>query len=260
MNDQTTYGANAPPPPVPLTPAEIKAWLDYEMASLLELRGERLTALQAIAASFPRIDDDETLGEIAENVRMAKALIRTAEARRVEQKRPFREGGAAVDTWFKRFTASFDAPFNALQQAMNEYGERKLAAAKREAEAEFAAAKQRAEEAAARAAAALAEAPQKADQQLAEAVEADEAAARAREAAQARPADHTRVYGTFGAVTSMRTRWRYEVTDFNAIPRQYLMLNHDAIKFAAKDRDAQGRPTAEISGITWVPEHSMGVR
>src|SRR4051812_35770148 len=190
MNDQPFHGGNTPLPPAPLPPAEIKTWLDYDMAPLLDLRSERLTAIQAIAASFSSIDDDETLGEIAENVRMVKALVKTADNRRTDQKRPFLEGGRAVDAWFRLFGAPFDAPLAAIQAVMDAYGKRKLAAAKEAAEAEFAAAKRRAEETAAAAAAALAERPTVAEQHIIAATEAAEAAHRASEMMYARPAEH----------------------------------------------------------------------
>jgi hypothetical protein len=260
MNEMTavTHGSNAPLPPAPLSSAEIDAYLDYALAQLIERRDTLVAALQATVTAIPVINDDDTLGDVGENMRMALALRRTGEDRRKEHKEPFLLGGRTVDAWFKSFDRPLTLPMAAVQAIMDDYGARKLAAARLKAEAEA----KRLQDEADRAAAAAAKALDKgktADTLLDRAAEAAKQADAAEAVASGKAAGLTRARGTFGATMSMRTTWGYEA-DVNEVPRHYLMVDDDAIKAAMKARDAAGRPTAVIPGVKWIPTNKMGVR
>jgi hypothetical protein len=254
--------SNAPPPPAPLTAAEINSHLDYAMEQLRARRDVLIAALLKSYKAFPVINDDDALGEVAENVRMGNTLNGTGETRRVEQKKPFLDGGRTIDAWFRAWAVPLDKALDPVQAAMDDYAARKLA----KEEADAAAAQKLADEQAEAAQLAASEALRKAKpaavveaalDRVAETAAVSEAAdARA----SARPADLTRSTGIYGAVSSARRTWSWEVSDATLVPRQYLMVNPEAIKVAAKSRDAKGKPTAQIPGIRWVSTVSMGTR
>lgn len=250
---------NAPPPPSPLTTAEINDYLDYTSEALITRREKIIAALQATAFAYPTIDDDRALGEAAENIRMAAALTRSAEDKRKEVKKPFLDGERTVDSWFKNFSTPLTQAMTKLQVIMNDYGARKLAAARLAAEQERRRAQAEADRLAAIAAAQLRKG-QDADKTLARAAIAAHAADTAQDRTDARPADLTRTTGDYGATASVRQTWGWEIEDIDAIPRQYLQVNPDAIKAAAKQRSASGKPVAVIPGIRWTATTKVGVR
>lgn len=265
MNDLSAFdGRNTPPPPAPLTPAEIRAFLDFQMEQLLARRADILAILADMREAYPTIDDDDALGIVAENMRMAHALTRSAEDRRKGEKEPFLSGGRAVDAWFKRFQEPLDTACQPVQAAMNAYGTRIEAERRAQAVEAQRLAEQAAAQAAAEAADLLARATPPVEQELNQkfdrAAEAAQAAELAGEQANARPAAFTRTVGDYGAVTSMRSSWAWEVENIDLVPRAYMMINADAIKAAGKPRDAQGKPLAVIAGIKWTRSLKMGVR
>jgi hypothetical protein len=251
--------SNAPEMPTPLTPEEIRAYLDYQTERLRDRRDEIVRALEAMAKAHPRIEDDEVLGDVAENYRMGAALKKTTETHRVREKSPFLEGGRVVDKWFESFIAPMNTAMDRVQGIMDDFGRRKLAAERAEAERRRAIAQAEADRAAAEAAAAF-KARQLTDEAIDRASEAAREAERAEAQAQARPAELTRTRGTFGAVASARETWSWEVENFDLIPRDMLMVNNDKVKAMGRARDASGKPTAVIPGIRWVSSIKMGVR
>jgi len=257
--DQT----NAPQPPAPLTPKEIADYLEYSLDSLLERRVEILTALKD-TAKVTRIDDDDTLGNVAENVKMALALDKTAEARRKENKEPFLLGGRAVDGWFKSFAAPIEAAVTPIRAVMDDYGKRKLARERAAAEAARKLAEAEAARAAEFAAALMAQNKESEFGSLEWAFDAAQSradeATRAAALADGKAADLTRHTGVYGTTTSMRSTWGWDITDAAAIPRSFLKIDEDAIKEAAKQRDTRGKPIAVIPGLAWVENLKVGIR
>jgi colicin import membrane protein len=242
---------------------QITAWLEYEFAGLIGRRDELLKALQTTDAAHASIADDEALGTIAENRRMAETLVRTAETRRKEAKQPFADGSATVDTWFKRLAAPLDAPLRSLRSKMDNYSRRRLEAerARRAAEAAEKAAEARRQ--AAIAAAALAEGPgREATARLAEAAGAAQEAERAERKVDAKAADHTRAYGPMAAVSSMRTRWVARIEDEAAVPREFLSVDMTKVNAAlrAAPKAPDGRPMIDIPGCAIEAEMSTQVR
>jgi hypothetical protein len=256
-------GHNAPPP-APLTPDEVTRYLDFALTALLARRTEVVAALTSSAAAYKTIEDDDTLGRVAENVRMANVLMRAAKARFKTEKDPFLNGGRAVDRWFKAFDAPIEAARVPVQTLMNAYGDKVEADRRALAETAQRAADARAAAAATAAADLMARTKPPVEHVLNQAFDhAAEAAKQAETAAEwanARPAEFTRTVGIYGATTSMRQNWKWRVTDEALIPREYLMPNPVAIVAAGKERDAAGRPTAVIPGVEFYAEKSMGVR
>lgn len=258
-SDTIVHRANTPPPPTPLTPAEIAAFLDYALESLGSRRDEIIQALTANFSKYPTIQNDDALGVIAENMRMAGVLARTAEKRREEHKEPFLNGGRAVDVWFKAWKVPLENISGKVQKLMDDYGAQKLAAQRATAEAERKRAQAEADRAAEVAAAELRKgrsAQAALDVAAAAAAQAEEAETRS----QARAPDLTRSTGIFGATASVRETWDHEVLDASKVPRKYLVVSEALIKLAMRDRDATGRPIAVIPGIRWKATTKMGVR
>jgi hypothetical protein len=252
-------GSNTPLPPKPLNPDEITAWLDYLNDALRSRRDEVVSALRMTAEMVTEIEDDELLGEVAENVRMASAFSRTCDERRTVNKRPFLDGGRAVDAWFKQFVLPLDDARFPCQRLMDNYGARKLARERAAAEAVWAAAAAEAEAATAYAAAAL-DAGRPAGEALDRAATAQAAAAAAQGWVDARPAELTASRGAYGAAVSVRETWYWEITDADAVPKSLMMVDPEKVKLAGKERDASGRPVAVIPGISWVSRTTVGVR
>lgn len=259
-SETLTYGINEPHLPTPLTDAEINANLEFQGEALIKRRNELIAALQKDAQV--KITDDEVLGRILENIRMAGALQKTGKERFTIEKEPFLRGGRVVDAWFRIWGTPLATAMEPVQTAMNVYGERKLELAR----AKALEAKRLADIEQERAAKAASEALRQgrpADRALDRVEHAAAAAEIADAQATARPADLTRTYGGYGAVGSVRQKWRWEVTDIALVPEAYLLpraVDPELIKAAGKGRDASGKPSRVIPGITWVPETKMGVR
>jgi hypothetical protein len=264
MNDTTLVhvrDSNAPPALVASATKEIADYLDYAGSQLKERRAELIAALAANLVAHPTINDDEVLALIAENMRMAGALARTAEDHRETHKEPFWEGGKAIDRWFKTFQAPLAAAMAPVQAAMDAYGAAKLARQQAEAAAAAKLAQAEADRATDRAAQALREGRSASDA-LDAAADATARAEEADERAQARPADLTRVKSDYGAVASVRQKWMWRVVDLKKVPKKYTktVIDEEAVKLAAKDRGPSGKPICIIPGIEFYPETRMGVR
>lgn len=256
MSDSLT---NAPPPPSPPTSPQIIEYLDYAGTALKERRDLLVTALTADAKAHPKIDDDDVLAEIGENMKMRSAFARTADNRRKDEKEPFLTGSRVVDAWFKTLLTPLDTAAAAVQKIADEYAQRKVREAREKAERERKIAAEE-ERKALEAASEKLRAGQDAQAALDHAATAAEAAEAAEKTAAARAPDLTRTRGVYGAVSSAREKWRWELRDISKVPREYLMVNPDAVKAAAAARDERGKPTTVIPGIDWVVDTKMGFR
>jgi hypothetical protein len=269
MNEMTPIdgaGRNTPEPPAPPTPEQVVEYLDYALTGLITRRTEIRDALLATIAAHPKIEDgdDETNGILAENRRMAETLGKTAKGRFTEFKRPWIDGGNAVGAWFARFDQPLAGPLAEIRRIMDAYADRQEDIRRRAAQAEADRKRKEADAAAAEAAAALARAPQA--EETSEALNrAAETAGKADDAdqhASARASEHTRTYGQFGAVSSVRTIWKWRTTNESAVPRQYLTISEDKVKAALKaaPRAPDGRPQITIPGIEVYSEKRTQVR
>jgi hypothetical protein len=257
MNDMTI--PNRPKPPAPLSDAQIREYLEFDTERMRARRDDLIAALAASAAAYPQIDDDEVLGEVSENIALAKKLNTAVEERRKRAKEPFLAGGRTVDSWFKIFVEPLADAIRPVQARMNDYARRKLEKAEAERKAAAAAAQAEADRLAAQAAEKIA-AGKRAGTAMDLAETAATKAAQATAAAQASVADMTRIRGDYGSAVSARRTWRWVIEDDSLIPREFLMANPAAIGEAARERDATGRPLAVIPGIRWECDVVMGVR
>ena len=234
-------------PPTPLTSTEVQAHLADEYGHLATRRQELLEGVTRFQTLLP-ITTDEQQGKTADFVKQLRSHLRAYEDRRTEAKKPFLEGGRAVDAWFRTATGALLKATETVEDAMTAFAreqERKRRAA---AEAE---ARRVAEEA--RIQAERAEAtmqPAHLDQAALTAAEAD----RAQTAAQARPAEFTRTRGDYGSVASLREFWEFDVIDLDQVPRQYLVLDPAAV------RRAIAAGARVIPGLTITSSSKVAVR
>jgi len=241
---------NIPKPPRPLTPEEIRAWLDYQAEELVKRSDDLVEALREMARAHPMIadGDDETAGRFIDNLGMAKALVKSAEALHTREKAPYLQGGKTVDAWKANFLGILARAMDPVSKIVFNYSARKDAIERRQREEEA----RRSEEAAAQAV--------KNDAFSEEADIALMNAARAKRDTMAKPAERSQTRGVYGTLASIRQTWTWEVTDIESVPRKYLTIDSAKIREAMKTRDKLGKPVAMIPGISWVTERSLGVR
>lgn len=210
-------GHNAPPRP--LTPEQVTAYLTETCPDLTARAAEITAGIERFKKTYPTIPDAEVqskASDFAGGKGAIASFLKLAEARRVAEKQPFIDGGNAVQGFFKKLVADIEAGRDLIRARMTDFAI-KLEAAQREA------AKREAEAAAERAKAAAAEAaetmePAKLDQ----AADLARVAERADQHAESKPADHSRVYGQHGTVSSLRETWNFEVSDKLALMRAIL--------------------------------------
>jgi hypothetical protein len=251
--------SNAPPPPRPLKPKEIREYLEFNAETIRQRRDDLIHVLQETAATHQTIDDADIAAQVGENMRMAAALSRAVEDRRKEDKRPFLSGGRVIDDWYKALIDPLVEAMRPVQARLDGWGRRQLEVAReraREAAAEKRADADRLASEAGRAISAGLDA----GELLTQASEAAGQVEQAERLANGTAANLTRTRGIFGAVLSVREKWTYRVTDISQVPREYLMVNPEAVKKAMKRRDSMGRPTKEIPGIRWESQQEVGIR
>ena len=256
-----TVLSNRPPPPAPLSIAQINEHLEYANERLQRRAAVLIEALQKIVDTIPKIEDDEQLAPIATTMKSVNTLIEDAEDERKKSKHPFLEGGRAVDGWFTKLLGDVTIAVGIIQGRANVYQAAKLAAERAVREAAAKAAQEAANKAAAEAAAAMKANAPSADRALDRAEEAAQAAETAQQAATAAPAEMTTVRSDEGARAGVRRTWSFEVDIVELVKAvvvgkasiMFLTHNPETIKLLARDRDPLTRkPLLNVPGITWV--------
>lgn len=212
-NPRAVIGGNNPPT---LT-EEIAARHAALLASIKEVTDTELPLI---------VTSDTAAAQVSLVGKEATALVAKVNAAHTAEKKPHLDAGREVDTW-KNATLgplnAFLAECKALVGAWQDKREREEREA-REAEARrLRAAAEAAEQAAMKSMTQPA---------MDRAVNIAEAAAVAEAAASAPTADLGRVTIGGKAVAARQAKWTYEVTNLEAIPRQYLMVSDAAIKAA----------------------------
>ncbi len=255
-------------PPSPLTPTEVREYLAENETAVTGRKDKLLAGVARFHEKHGTIDDDDTQAAAGDFVKQMQAHLKIIEEHRVEEKKPFLEGGRAVDTFFKALSDPLTSGLNTVRVKMTAYA--KALEKKQREEAEKAAA-----EAAERARAAAeelarqqqieaerlaAEQPAPVDPET-PAITIDDAIAAAQEAdrlirqAQARPADFSRTRGEYGSVSSLREHIEIELTNIRLVPPEFLILD-----FAKAKRAAQQDPTLKIPGVLIKRDTGIAVR
>lgn len=205
-------------PPL-FTPADLQLQLGEDHAALFKRRDDLLAGEERV----PPIDNDEEAAKLGDFIRQITALARKAEGARVTAKEPFLEAERAVDGFFKQIVTPLDNPGRGAKPGLKQRLQDKLTAyqveqekkerARREEAARLAREAEEREAERARQKAAEMRNQQELDDALDAQANADKAAvdaADATRAAQAKPADLSRVRGDMGAVASLRTFWDFK--------------------------------------------------
>ena len=265
-------GDNRPAPPKPLSPDEVRAFLDYDNAELIARRDTVIAALDSSVETCPVIDGDDQLGAFAENVSMANALQKEAKTRHVAAKAPYLDGGRAVDSWFGTdtkpgfFGGPLQAAINRCLPIMSAYQARKLEEERRRVRAAAEAARIAAVKAdleAREAARKLAEARFSVSTSIAAGESADKAAQAAQAADDAKkhalaPAqDLTRTRGPLGATATIEEVMEVEITDTSAVDRRFCVPDLALVRAWVRERTqtpedkAIFRQNLETKGQPW---------
>lgn len=185
--------------------------------------------------------DEDTANKISEAVRQCTAFLKSAEATRVEDKEPYLAGGRAVDGAFKTLTDPVAKTKQALERVRTAYDIRVE-------EAERERLRKEAEEARKKAEKIAADANTAAGQERA--AVAAQVAEEAQQAVKATSADLTRTRTDSGVTTSLRSEWRFEITEAKKVPKKYLVPSEALIKAAIKAATTKdGECPLEIAGV-----------
>lgn len=228
-------GHNLPPAhPLDL----IRDELAEKHADLIE-RGRQLEAMKArIPAAC---DDDEQAEKLITGIRLCTAFAGdsgSCEAARKVAKQPHLDAGKTVDAWFKGLTTPVLALKADMTKILTVYQRKKAAEEQRRRDEEAAEARRLASIAAERA---------KNEDQQAKAAELEETARAAEAAASANAAEMSRARTDYGNTASLRTTWKFEVTDAAAVPRQYLTVNEAAITAAIRASTSADKKRCDLS-------------
>lgn len=193
---------------------EIAPMLRASCAPLIARALEIRAGYQRVLSTAPVIENQEQAGRVSDFREIIRKWRQSAKRMHDDHKDPFLRAGKAVDAFFNALAAVNDGELPSVTDA--ETGLRSMAqtyADKMEAESRDRA-RREAEEAKRRADQAFAIAEQTEDPTAwagAQAAAGEVERAEARASAPA--AEHTRVYGEAGSVTSARTTWAFEITD-----------------------------------------------
>lgn len=220
------------------TPEIIAEMLAEDNKDLMKRREELLASTARMPAT---VDNEETAAKFVDMRRLWKALESVAEDRRSEAKAPYWDGGKAVDGFFATIKDVVAAEVKKIDNAQTKYMREKADKERREREAEARKAQEAAEAAAKRAADEAAKADDEkgiaeAEKAQEEAMAAHEEALRATDKAGGSAADLSRVRGTYGSTSSLRTVWTFRDLDREKLDLQKLRpyLPLDALEKAMR--------------------------
>lgn len=232
MNDVATIGHNEPP-----EAPSVVARLREEYAAEEKRRDDLLAGVER----FKGIENDTDAGTAADFAKQISAAIKKADSHRKAEKEPFLEGGRQVDGFFKRIVDPLNKAKAKITAELTTW-ERKLAEAERQRRLEEERrareeAERKRQEAEAAAAAAETEDDLTAalfDEEVAEQASAD--AVDASRQAAAKASDLAAVRGDYGAHSSLRTFWDFEIVAENKIDLEALRshIHREAIEKAVR--------------------------
>ena len=240
-----------------LEPGALAAWLTQQYLPHQARHDELMAAYtRFLAATAEGIHTDAVAAKATDFARQFKTAQTDTDATRSRIKAPVLAAQRTIDGSAKSITDPLAAAGKTIESRITAWLIEKERAARAAAEAEAAAKEAEAQRL-------MAEAVQTDDAVVTEAaVEAYEQAETAIAAAQAKPADLTRMHTPLGGVTSLRVNWGYEVEDITKVPAAYLTINDAVVKAAIRSapRQSDGKPLIAIPGIRIVAEHKATIR
>jgi hypothetical protein len=248
-------GHNKPPierASLSLTAEEWKVWLDHVFEEATARRAELLASYERFADGYqimPPQDgapprgiekwSDDVQGRAGDLRDKFRALIRNADALHTVEKAQVLVAQRAIDGFLRSFADPLNNAVREITRRQTVYAQWLDAESRRKAREEAERARIEAEAALQRAAQTLE------PDDLQEAADRSAEAKGAADFAQAKPAEHTRVHGSLGSVTSLRTQHVFHPEDSDLMelakavvagsaPLSYLTFNENRIKLAIR--------------------------
>lgn len=268
-------GGNHPP----FTALDVSRYLAEVEQPRLMRRDDLLGGVARFKVEHAVINDADTQGRAGDFAKQLQAAISQNRDAFTHHKKPFLEGGRAVDQFFKalndpleRGLADVRAPMTAYALRLEEAERRRLQEEARNAREEAARLQRElAEQERLRAEDAAKHQREVAERELAgrkpppsppplppavtieETISAADEAERSAKAAAAKAADLTRNRGDLGSVSSLRELWDVEVIDITKVPPDFLLFD-----YARARRAITGGKLREIPGCrVFVTKHIM---
>lgn len=208
-------------PPLDADPLRERLQSDHEALC------SRVEELLAAVERVPDEVTEATAGKVSDFIKQLTGHVKLLDTTRVGEKEPYLAGGRNVDGFFKPLTDSLDGAKRLVEGRLNIFLRQKAEEERRRREEEARLQREEAERLAAEAARREQEA--KDATTLEEAIAAEEAAKnaqadrlKAEQAAGAKAADLSRTRGDYGAVSSLRTFWDFEVEDIHKVSLETL--------------------------------------
>ncbi len=233
-NPRAVIGGNNPPDPIEMLVQEMTL-------SHVDLIARGAALVEAVRRVPETIDDDETAGKVADFIRQIGITAKAAEDKRVAATKPHLDAQRAVAGFFKKISEPLDQAKKTLNARLTAHLQRKADAERaRIAEEQRLAAEARAREIA-----------EDEDAFGLPRLDGDASAAPVPRQSEPSAADLSRTRGDYGAVTSLRETWDFEITDIKAIPLASLRpyLPRDAIEKAIRGHIKAFQDTKPLKGV-----------
>lgn len=210
-------------PPGPLTPDQIRLHLVDDHQTLCARRDQLVSVAAEFLRKYPSIETEDVAAAAVQNLDMLAKHRRQVEDARKIAKEPYLEGCRAVDAWFRTIDADLATAHGNLSKPATAFAEQLAARRRAAAEAE---------------ARRLREVAERAEQEARDSGRFDAAIAAAQDAEHAaeqaagKPAEHSRIVGTYGSTASLVETYDFEIEDVDKLPRRYLVPDTAAIRRA----------------------------
>lgn len=245
------HNSGALPPIVSIETDALTVALSERYADISAVVTKQAQAYQRFSELMTRdLSDDEAARAGDWVAKQLNPILASLETARVSEKAHALAASRAIDAFFSAMADAISTAKAGALKALTKHGAAKL---ERERQRLLLEAKQRADEAARLAVQAeITQSPEL----LNAAIAVEQQSLDAKNAASSVVAtEATRTRGDLGSVTSMTTRWTFEVTDMSKIPAEFLLVNDRLVTSAIRTaRKVGGVPQITISGIKIIAE------
>lgn len=262
-NSPPAAGHNNPPgPSLTLSPEEWTEWMRHVFEGVAERRADLLASFKRFDEGFPLTRgaqvpvgieawSDDVQGRAGDLKDKIAAVLRQAENLHGIEKAPILAAARAIDGFKRLFAAELEMAVVIINERRTLYARHVEARSRAAAEQEAREAREAAQKAAAEASRTLAASA------LQQAADAEAHAEAAQALAEAPAAEHSRVHGPLGSVSSLRTNWRFieEESDLmtlaqaavsGKVPLTYLSFNVTRINLAVRTEKIRSIPGCVI--------------
>lgn len=255
VKDRHSIGGNHPNELLVPSEKEVNSYLTVETAALGARADELCKMGAAFAKTYPKITTEDEQGQASAVVAQIKAQSNLIEKRRKELKRPWTDGGNAIQAHFVKLQERLGSTAG-IEKAQTAFANEMEARRRAEAAALARIAQEEADRLATEAAEKMAEGNFEESSEILDRVDAAATeAAHAGRLANARPAEHSRVQSDWGTTASLTETLVIEVTNFSEVPDEHKTFNQSSVRqkvLAAKRNKTEY--TCPGVKIEWVKE------